>query len=174
MRYNNNEGKEEALNKNSFRASHRSGFTLIEMLTVVMIIGILTAVALPQYRRAIQRSRMTEAVAMLRVIYDSGERLAAEFGYKTFKDMVAGSDKTSFKRMDMFDEETIACNVGATLLSCEHFNYSFNANYIQAQPVIDLPVEFRLYYPVGDGIPQLKCTGNKDVCEMSGLDYIAE
>ena len=172
MKYNNGKGKEEALNKNSFRASLRSGFTLIEMLTVVLIIGILTAVMLPQYRRAIQRSRATEAVAMLRVIYDSGERLAAEFGYRTFKDMVAGSNKATFKRMDMFDETTIACGVGDTTLSCEHFNYSFNQNYIKAEQLKGPQVELRLYYPGDDGLPIFKCTGNEDVCETYGLDYI--
>ena len=70
----------------------RNGFTLLEMMIVVVILGILSAVALPMYSNYVKKSRTAEAKVALgdiricqRMYYDSRQYYASDLSVLNWK-----------------------------------------------------------------------------------------
>jgi type IV pilus assembly protein PilA len=70
----------------------KSGFTLIELMIVVAILGILAAIAIPAFVQYVRRSKSTEAVTNV----DNMFKLAASYYNPTEKQAASGIDQTQF------------------------------------------------------------------------------
>ena len=81
--------------------NNKQAFTLIELLVVVLIIGILAAVALPQYQKAVEKSRVTTLLSAMKTIADAQDAYYLANGEYSQDidtlsvDMPAGSEKLS-------------------------------------------------------------------------------
>ncbi len=75
------------------------GFTLIELLIVVLIIGILSAIAVPQYQKAVLKSRFSSLMPTTQAIRDGNEMYYMTNG--GYADAIAKLDVTSANTDDM-------------------------------------------------------------------------
>ncbi len=102
--------------QNNLRKNEK-GFTLVELMVVVAIIGILSAVAIPNFRRYQSKSKMSEAKLALSAIYmaetsfmgdaDTYATCLFDMGY-----VPAGSNKTEYDKDEGNSERYY--NVGFT------------------------------------------------------------
>ena len=102
------------------------GFTLVELLVVVLIIGILSAIALPQYERAVNRSRTAEALAVLRSTSQAVEAHIMETGeFPAHWDMLAVRPIGSYGAFDV-ENDTV---------TSKYYKYILVDGRIDATPI---------------------------------------
>ncbi|WP_424244029.1 prepilin-type N-terminal cleavage/methylation domain-containing protein [Elusimicrobium posterum] len=76
-------------------------FTLIELLVVVLIIGILAAIALPQYTKAVEKSRAAEAMIAIKAIGEAARRYQLQTGTSTMQHYSAIKDSLDIEMADL-------------------------------------------------------------------------
>lgn len=94
------------------------GFTLVELLVVILIIGILSVVALPQYTDAVERSRATEAMVNAKAIMD---------GIQRYKQLYPDRQVTQFSQLADVQIKGISASTPAQL-STKNFAYKLLAD----------------------------------------------
>lgn len=153
----------------------KNGFTLMEMLTVVIIVGVLAAVALPQYRKVVEKSHFTKAQVMAKAMYDSCERLVAEWGVENYAAL--SSSVRTLSRTDIGSAELlpVGFSMNGETVTGAGFTYTLTTNptdtntgacYVSIEKTKGVYAGVKLGYN-GTGFT---CSDNATACEIYGLD----
>lgn len=145
----------------------KQGFTLIELLVVVLIIGILSAVALPQYTRAVEKSKLAEVHELLQTMS------MAEHRYHVANGIYA----ESFADLDV---EFIGASgevENGDLLTTENFMYSLDdvnsdRTFVKAMRMKSNNQIYGIYRNIETGATVCEDfdTNDRITCQVLGLD----
>ncbi|MGC8121932.1 type IV pilin protein [Marinobacter sp. VGCF2001] len=86
------------------RPAEQRGFTLIELMIVVAIVGILAAIAYPSYQSSVEKSRRSDAQAALTGFAMAMERYYTDNG-NTYQEAAAGDADSGKPKSEVFPSE---------------------------------------------------------------------
>ena len=79
---------------------HKAGFTLVEIMIVVAIIGLLAAIAIPNFVKARATSQANACINNLRQIDAAASQFALEAGKKTTDPIIYPGDLTPYIKLN--------------------------------------------------------------------------
>jgi len=141
---------------------NNKGFSLLELVMVCIMIGILTSIALPKYRRAVDRARVGEALSLMRSIYDSCERYAWEHpvdGDRTCWKAVSTENGATFENLDIIVKGQFVPDSGKKQWQTKNFIYTLTGE-------ITYPVVAQANKGVYSGA-KIKFNGQRFSCDVS-------
>lgn len=154
----------------------KKGFTLMEVLTVVIIVGILTSIAIPRYNKIMERARFTKAEVMAKSLYESCERLLASYGVEEYASLPASAKV--FSALDIGSTELLPSGfLKATALGDETDWFISGAGFsywLLADPSCGVKISRT---KSGTNViityngTNMTCTGNEDLCDIYGVEY---
>ena len=101
----------------------KKGFTLIELLVVVLIIGILSSIALPQYTNAVEKARLSEALSMIGSLKPGIDAYIMANGYEKGDFVGKASPGYPHVTLDVDAEASLDCSAGDDSCVGKHFIY---------------------------------------------------
>ena len=153
---------------------NKQAFTLIELLVVVLIIGILAAVALPQYQKVVEKSKATQAITLLKSLVAAADTYYLANGEYAF-DLEALPTQSSCKIITVNDGTTLTCDnyfgidiIGHTQDMTKAQHYFIDAYYCPEYSATNIPIStclghsdftYKVWLDHSTNPGQITCTG---------------